>query len=525
MRGRAAERAAVVPESAFETEIKLSIGPDAVEGAEAFFRSADERTVESTYFDTDDLDLKQAGIDLRVRRDGNRLIQTIKLSDTSDGPMTRREHETELKDATPDRSHLQKLLPAALRESIRDRALKAQFRTVFQRRRRLVPTVSPIAEAVFDRGSIEAGDRCTAISEVEFELLEGGDVRGLVIECLSFLDGVPAGLGTEAKSARGFGLAARTVPDPVFGRTKAIRGDSLLSETVRDLFRQSLGHFLGNLPAFTASAAPASVHQMRVGLRRLRSTVSVFRPVLDLTGAESLLAEARDLFNALGAIRDRDVLLATTLPRIGDGLLDLRLRRAIEKKAKRQRETAVESLRERIAGPEFARFVIALLGWVEGGQWMRHDRPVDRLLTRRRTGEFAAVRLESLHRKLVKTGRMARRRDQEAWHRTRIAAKKLRYAAEPLLSALDLPAESARTYAHALKRLQETLGALNDIPTAKTLLHEIIDSLDGHAKIRAAALKSLKHWEKQSSESALLEAAREFRQFEQTGFPAGSAKT
>jgi CHAD domain-containing protein len=166
--------------------------------------------------------------------------------------------------------------------------------------------------------------------------------------------------------------------------------------------------------------------------------------------------------------------------------------------------------------------VVNLIGWVETGRWLLNDRPVDSLLARRTAGEFAAVRLERLHRKLVKAGRKARRSDKEAWHRARIAAKKLRYAAEPLLSALDLQPEVSKDYAQALKRLQETLGALNDVQTAKTLLQEIIDTLDGHAKARTAARKNLKQWEKVRSETTLLEAAREFRRFEQAGFPAGA---
>jgi inorganic triphosphatase YgiF len=509
-------------DSARETEIKLAVDGPAIDAAEAFFTDANERAVESTYFDTEDLDLRRAGIDLRVRRDGNRLFQTIKLSSISDSPLTRREHETELKEPSPDRAHLRNVLPPEVRASIRDRTLKAQFKTVFQRRRRLVPASAPIAEAVFDRGTIEAGDRVMPISEVEFELLDGGDIAGLVRECLAFLDTVPAGFGNEAKSARGFRLATRTSPAPVYGRTMAIRGESLLSDTIRNLFRQSIAHFLGNLPAFTASAPPASVHQMRVGLRRLRSTVSAFRPVLDPTDGEAILAEARDLFNALGTIRDLDVLVATTLPDIGADILDARLRRAVETEARRQRHQAVEAVRKRIAGPDFARFVVNLIGWVETGRWLLHGRAIERLLARRTAGEFAAVRLESLHRKLVKAGRKARRRDKEAWHRARIAAKKLRYAAEPLLSALDLGPEVTRDYAQALKRLQETLGALNDVQTAKTLLQEIIDALDGHAKARAVARKNLKHWEKVRSETTLLEAAREFRRFEQAGFPAGA---
>jgi triphosphatase len=53
----------------------------------------------------------------------------------------------------------------------------------------------------------------------------------------------------------------------------------------------------------------------------------------------------------------------------------------------------------------------------------------------------------------------------------RIAAKKLRYAAE--FFAPLFPAKRGRTYRKALARLQDVLGRLNDAAVAATLAHEL----------------------------------------------------
>ena len=53
---------------------------------------------------------------------------------------------------------------------------------------------------------------------------------------------------------------------------------------------------------------PGPVHDMRVAVRRLRSTLRTFRPVLDRVRAESLRAELRWLGGLLGGVRDGEVL-------------------------------------------------------------------------------------------------------------------------------------------------------------------------------------------------------------------------
>src|SRR5581483_10955800 len=53
---------------------------------------------------------------------------------------------------------------------------------------------------------------------------------------------------------------------------------------------------------------PDAVHDMRVALRRLRSTLHTFRPALDTARTEPLREELKWLGQVLGAVRDNDVL-------------------------------------------------------------------------------------------------------------------------------------------------------------------------------------------------------------------------
>lgn len=72
-----------------EVELKLEVAPSELEKVLAhplFSERSDgltTQTLHSTYFDTPDHALRQAGISLRVRRKGDQRIQTIKADPPS----------------------------------------------------------------------------------------------------------------------------------------------------------------------------------------------------------------------------------------------------------------------------------------------------------------------------------------------------------------------------------------------------------------------------------------------------------
>ena len=53
---------------------------------------------------------------------------------------------------------------------------------------------------------------------------------------------------------------------------------------------------------------------MRVALRRLRSAIRMFSPVLRIEGANGVLEAQKALFSKLGELREADVFIRETLP-------------------------------------------------------------------------------------------------------------------------------------------------------------------------------------------------------------------
>ena len=92
-----------------ELEIKLTLPPETVGQVKKIplikaAKTSPKRATElSVYFDTDKHKLRKHGLMLRVRRIGNRYLQTIK-ADGNAGPFERGEWESEIADGEPDLS-------------------------------------------------------------------------------------------------------------------------------------------------------------------------------------------------------------------------------------------------------------------------------------------------------------------------------------------------------------------------------------------------------------------------------------
>ena len=230
-----------------------------------------------------------------------------------------------------------------------------------------------------------------------------------------------------------------------------------------------IAHMLENRNGVVHGSDPESLHQMRVGLRRVRSALTLFRDVVALP--EELRGELAWLGEHLGAARDWEVLATSTLPAVAaeapeDAGLATLLQAANEI-AGGKRALAAEALRsERFSA--LAR---------ELACWPRYVRPqaVDSLPLK----HVADRLLARSNKRLRRRGRKLAAADTEARHRVRVAAKKLRYAGEFLESLY--PAQRTKRYIRALASLQDALGALNDCAVADRLLRELSDTRPGLA--------------------------------------------
>lgn len=207
-----------------------------------------------------------------------------------------------------------------------------------------------------------------------------------------------------------------------------------------------------------------SLHQMRVGLRRLRALLAMFEdlaapPVALHAGIEWLSGE-------LGPARDWDVLTESTLEKV-QGIDAAALRQAAHERAVAHHAQILFVLRE----PRFDELMAQLNDWLQERRWrpdgvLPKDSPLQE-----RAWKGALPLLRKAEKRLAKRIDGLDASDAPGRHRVRIAAKKARYAAEFFRDLL--PARRVKRYVGHLEGLQDRLGALNDLAVAEHLLDEL----------------------------------------------------
>jgi triphosphatase len=423
------------------------------------------RRLEATYYDTADRALFSHGLSLRVRRAGKRYFQTLKRGPADGQPFSRAEWECLVNGADPDLARLPVSEIGAPLDNMAPEALAPIFTTTVRRRTQRLDCGGTIVEMAFDEGSIAAGDRSEALSELELEV-KSGDKRALYDLGLELLDIAPLRIGIRSKAERGYDLAFGMASTGTKATPPSITAEHTLDDVVGLLLANCQHHLLANQALAEAGQHPEGVHQMRVALRRMRSACSVLYRELGSPSLSGFNAEAKWLGQLLGAARDWDVFLTETMTApseaVGADLFDFDGLRAA---AEPYRLAAYATLREALASPRYNRFQLSLRQWIEARGWRNEleNRPLAVLLE---PAPVCACRiLTQLHRKAVKRGEHFRRLEPSARHRVRVELKKLRYVIEFFSGALGETAK-AKNYVGYLAQLQDDLGHDNDASVA-----------------------------------------------------------
>jgi CHAD domain-containing protein len=338
-------------------------------------------------------------------------------------------------------------------------------------------------EVALDRGRIEAtvGRRRAVepIAELELEL-KAGRAEDLLALALRLAGRGPQGLAlvpmVRSKAERGHRLAAGVAPRPTKasarGFVEHLAPDMSSGAALRTLMAHGLSVLLANTEALHGGRDPEFVHQARVALRRMRSALRLLdRKHQDFP--ESLAKELRWVGQTLGAARDWDVLVESTLPAmVAATPTALRTRmRTLHKSAIRRRDQEHRKAVAALSSARFARLALRLQAWTltpapKGGRLARR---APKLLTR-------------AHARLFDAARSFAQLSPQRRHRVRILAKRLRYALDVM--SVALPAEPTARYVKALAELQDVLGELNDAAVARSSLkaasrHEpVLDFVD-----------------------------------------------
>jgi len=221
-----------------ETELKLGLLPEYSEEVAVLpmleqlaCAQPARRTLSNIYYDTPARDLRRNRVALRIRRDGDRFIQTLKSAGNGQaGLSVRNEWEWERPEPSLDPALLREHLPQALRDDSLLASLQPAFETDFERRLWWLGGEDEDGdwqvEVALDRGEIRAGERSMPLCELELELKAGRSDR-LFHLALEIARQLPVQVRDASKAQRGYELAAGAAPPPRVEPT--YEGDTALS--------------------------------------------------------------------------------------------------------------------------------------------------------------------------------------------------------------------------------------------------------------------------------------------------------
>jgi len=417
----------------------------------------------SLYFDTPHLALLQAGAALRVRRVGRRWVQTLKGGGAVHGGLhVREEQEWPVARPLPDLARLGAAAPALPWSSLGPELVPV-FGTEFQRSTWTISRDGSVVEAALDRGRVHTGTRQEALLELELEL-KTGQAAALYALALELAAAVPLGPDPVSKAERGYRLFQGAVLAPLKAAAPAIDAHMSVEQAFVAILWSCLNQLQRNQRGVAEHTDPEFIHQMRVGLRRLRSALSLFSVAVPRTSWETWAAELRWLAGELGAARDWDVLEEELLPPLLAQMQSRKPLAYLPKRVKAERLKARRTARAAVASPRYGVLMLSIERWLAARAWREGAGPEQLALLDSPIAPLAEMLIERRHAQLRRRGRHLARLSDEKRHRVRVTAKKLRYAAE--FFATLFPRKAVRPYLNALMSLQDVLGALNDGATA-----------------------------------------------------------
>ena len=411
--------------------------------------------LETVYYDTPDLRLARWGVSLRYRAGEG---WTLKLSASTGNGLLERDEITFAGGPKKPPAAAVALVRAYVRKS--ELVPVARLSTMRRRVRLVGADGERVAEVVDDEVSVRDGRRVAArFREIEVEVAGTDGNEAIIAPLVDRLRAAGAGAPDPTpKHIRALGPRAMEPPEVA---PLPVTSDSPAREVIRTVLAESVAAILRNDPLVRTSRYPEAVHQARVATRKLRSHLRTFGPLLEPEWTDPLRSELGWLAMALGAVRDREVLLerlrdrAKSLPasdsRSASSLLHLL-------------ELEIESLRKKLYGElDSPRYVDLLESLVAAAHspvcTLDADQPASQMLPPLATGPWRGLR--------GAVRQLPEQPTDPELHRIRILAKRARYAAEAVATVVG---EGAVAFARAAAKLQTILGEHQDSVTAQAWL-------------------------------------------------------
>jgi triphosphatase len=474
----------------------LAIGPAAT------------KKFKTVYFDTPEHDLHAAGISLRLRRQDGGWQQTVKVDHhVEDGISNPIELQTFVEEERPNiRKISDKKVRRAVQEALAGTSLRPVFETVVQRTTRNIKVQDSEMELAIDDGEVRAGDDRQDLREVELELKTGSS-EGLLVAAEKLFAGHELKLSKQNKAERGYRLALGKKDDSIDPEkahpARVSRKDSC-GKSLSSMLDSTVRQVLVNRRAVLETNDPEAAHQLRIGLRRLRSALRIVRPLVDRSSLRVFERSAREIGRHVGRLRDADVLISGIHAPAEAAATDKTGFAGLHEALVRNRGARCDEVRQVLSGPQWTKLQLYLTLWP---RTLEEINGLNKPITK-----HARKVLAKAWKKPAKLGRHLNFLDSAQRHEMRKALKKLRYHAEFMAPLFDK--RDGKQFIRQLKALQDVFGYINDVRLAPRLI-EIQQERQAGSDAARAANYALGHHEAEAAH-VWRRAAKAWRKLERS---------
>ena len=467
-----------------ETELKLSFNSKdlALLLEHPLLQTSGKRQkLYNIYYDTQELALMQQGIAVRERKILRKLLLTLKIHHSNAGGISNRsEWEAPTVQGQFDFQTLVDDPVIAQKMTLLAPQLIPIFTTDFTRRSWEVVFRGAKIEIAIDQGVIvtrrDGQLYEQAISEVELELKEGSPVSlfGLARVLSRRVRLHPT---MDSKAASGYKLFKNIKPSPLKPPSLEIDPKASPLSTFEKVCLECLSHLQVNDVGILRDDDDEYIHQARVAMRRIRSAIKLFSPVLPMSFVNHWNIIWRDLANELGDARNWDVFCHELLPHLKGAFPHHPEIEQLEIFAMQQRANAhakaVASFGSRTYSVKLISFAEAVMNLQTHPEIKHRQKMIlesqhsPEPIVAEDTKQFATRLLKRRHRRFMKEV-LVPNRNLEQSHLLRLDLKKLRYSVDFFMEIY--PKKRISPYMKTLTRAQELLGQMNDLASAETLL-------------------------------------------------------
>jgi inorganic triphosphatase YgiF len=430
-------------------------------------------TRKSVYYDTNNHSLRDAAYSLRMQNCAESALQLIADANgaayryfeviewqQSPGP-----HATSLDEISPE------ILPSSLREKVGG-MLHPVFTVEAEHKKYALAHGNSGITAIIADGIVKADNRSASFSEVQFWFGDGNPA-----DFFSFILGVdesiPLRLAAKTEACRGYALIDGGSKKEAKRKTVKLERGMPSASAFRIIAHECLYQVVANEPAMSAGNAEA-LHQARIGLRRLRTVLSLFSPLCTDTQTPTIKAEIRWFAELLGPARDLDVFLSEVMLPLREQYRDEPGLVSLQRSYSAQRTKLYDRISQAANSVRFRSLALETAAWIETGLWALNQSEAAASARARPIELFAEEELTRRRKKVKKKGDGIAGLTPDERHSLRLHVKKLRYTSEFFLSLFPGRKKSKRAFLSSLKSLQTALGDVNDIAVRAGLKAEII---------------------------------------------------